>query len=111
MRYILAVLAVFLMVGSVDGQSFLQPSYPTLDEMRNSPGYDDMLDLSPRVICPVCKEEGKKSIVYPVAMLCTTMHCGNGYYDENGRFHPPKPCNYCTHHYRCSNGHEWTAKQ
>ena len=59
-------------------------------------------------ICPVCKAEGRKSTVRCDGMvLCTSMYCGNGGYDENGLFDPPSRCNSCSGECRCSYGHEF----
>lgn len=66
--------------------------------------------LQPKVICPKCAEEGTQSKVYPGMLTMTAMHCGNGYYDEQGVYHPPNPCNTLTRHYSCSNGHTFTRQ-
>lgn len=57
--------------------------------------------------CPICKLEGKKSIVEPGMCSMTLMFCGNGYYDEDGNFHAPNDCNKTTCSYSCSNGHKF----
>lgn len=59
-------------------------------------------------ICPICKSEGKTSKVYPGPCSTTAMFCGNGYYDELGKYHFPEPCNTTTCEYLCSNGHHFT---
>jgi hypothetical protein len=57
--------------------------------------------------CSVCKWLGLRSTVLMSAgMACTAMFCGSGYYDEDGRFHAPQPCNTCTRMGSCSRGHQ-----
>ena len=36
--------------------------------------------------------------------ICTLKHCGSGYYDENGEFKTPEPCNSCAASYYCDDG-------
>lgn len=60
-----------------------------------------------RVLCPVCVEQGIKSIVHIGMSYCTAAFCGNGHYDEEGRFVAPQECNKCTVEYKCSNGHSF----
>jgi len=60
------------------------------------------------VICPTCREEGKKSYVYSVGATTTLMYC-QPYYDEDGQYHH-HDSNTTTYSYRCSNGHEWREK-
>ena len=61
-----------------------------------------------KVICPQCKKEGKKSMVYPYVAFKTLMYCAP-FYDPEGRFHI-HDSNVTTTEYSCSNGHEWTEK-
>jgi len=57
-------------------------------------------------ICPCCKAEGRTSTVRADGFCTTTaMYCGGGYYDEQGGYHEPAPCNTTTRGYNCSNGH------
>ena len=56
--------------------------------------------------CSHCKRMGWKSTVAGATLgRCTLLGCGGGYYDENGQFHPPTPCNVCSAETQCSNGH------
>ena len=59
-------------------------------------------------ICPECKELGLKSTVTQLYGTTTLLNCGNGYWDEDGNYHAPEPCNTTTIHYECSQGHSWT---
>lgn len=62
------------------------------------------------MICPKCKEEGKKSKVYSGGGRVTLMgSSGMCFWDENGVQHSHDP-NTFTRNYRCSRGHEWTTK-
>lgn len=58
--------------------------------------------------CPICQKEGKKSTVRQTGAYSTLAYCGNGFYDEDGNFHPPRDCNQTTFSYSCSNGHTWS---
>jgi hypothetical protein len=60
------------------------------------------------MICPKCKEEGKRSTVQPGFSSTTAMGYAP-YYDEEGRFHRHDP-NVTTTEYTCSNGHTWKDK-
>lgn len=60
----------------------------------------------PKKICPVCREQGLKSIIYVVGCR-TTLMATHQWYDENGTYHFDDP-NRTTCTYRCSNGHEWS---
>ena len=53
------------------------------------------------MICPECKKEGKKSIVYPGYGSTTLMYC-QPFYDENGKYHH-HDMNTTTTPYSCSN--------
>ncbi len=56
--------------------------------------------------CGACKRWGTTSTVMMDGFgACTLLHCGSGYFDEKGVFHPPTPCNTCTYGGRCSRGH------
>jgi hypothetical protein len=69
-------------------------------------------ELVPHRFCPECKKAGLKSTVNRgEGMTCTLGHCGSGHWDENGKYHPPEPCNACTVYYECSRGHSWTEKE
>jgi hypothetical protein len=57
--------------------------------------------------CSICAKEGKKSKVYMDGFgSCTPVGCGPGYYDEDGKWVPPPPCNTCTYEGHCSRGHK-----
>ena len=60
------------------------------------------------MICPFCKEEGEKSLVYPGVGTVTAMYCPP-FYDEEGRMHI-HDSNITTQSYSCSRGHNWTEK-
>ncbi len=36
--------------------------------------------------------------------FCTAMYCGNGYYNEEGKYINPELCNTCKYIYTCSDG-------
>lgn len=55
--------------------------------------------------CSICVNENRKSSVARGWCMSTLMSCGNGYYDEDGAYHAPKPCNTTTCNHACSNGH------
>lgn len=61
------------------------------------------------MICKTCKDEGKKSEVYPGMAMTTLMYC-RPYYDEEGTYHHHDR-NTTTTDYRCSNGHAWTERR
>ena len=42
---------------------------------------------------------------------CTAKFCGNGYYDKEGLYHPPEPCNTCTEYFSCSDGQDFELKE
>ena len=47
--------------------------------------------------CSACGRWHVTSTVVMAAISnCTAMYCGSGYYDEQGAFHAPTPCNTCT---------------
>lgn len=60
------------------------------------------------MICPECKEQGKKSRVYEGVSNTTLAWCGP-FYDEEGQQHH-HDSNTITSSYRCSEGHEWTVE-
>lgn len=56
--------------------------------------------------CSICQKLHIKSTVVMNAYgSCTLMFCGPGYYDEEGKYVAPKPCNTCAYEGNCSNGH------
>ena len=55
--------------------------------------------------CPICLEHGKKSTVTPGGGITTSLYYGDGYYDEEGRYHSPETCNTTSYQYTCSRGH------
>ena len=56
--------------------------------------------------CSACGRWHVTSTVVMAAISsCTAMYCGSGYYDEQGAFHAPTPCNTCTQYGQCSRGH------
>lgn len=57
------------------------------------------------MICPQCKDEGKKSQVYPGMSTITAMYF-QPFYDEDGKYHNHDG-NTITTSYSCSNGHRW----
>ena len=57
--------------------------------------------------CLVCQEQGLTSSISIEIGICTSMFCGNGSYDEEGYYTPPKDCNTCSTNYKCSQGHSW----
>lgn len=64
-----------------------------------------------RIVCPQCVMEHKKSTVTVGSSMVTAVYCGSGYYDEDGYFHAPEPCNTATTEYRCSRGHTFTKEK
>lgn len=56
------------------------------------------------MICPKCKEEGKKSTVQSFGTMTTLLGYAI-YYDEEGKYHDHDPNTHTTE-YRCSNGHD-----
>ena len=58
------------------------------------------------MICPTCKEEGRKSCVRTGVGMSTLAHDAP-VYDEDGRLHSHDG-NTRTMSYRCGNGHAWT---
>jgi hypothetical protein len=61
--------------------------------------------------CPECQKLGLKSKVFIGGCTSTLLNCGSGYYDEDGDYHPPDPCNTTTCEYTCSNGHTWMESE
>jgi hypothetical protein len=61
--------------------------------------------------CPICKAEGKRSTVHGGMGIVTLADCGNGYYDEDGVYHNPDPCNTGTYYYECSEGHNFIVTE
>jgi len=57
------------------------------------------------MICPFCKEEGKKSHVHP-GVRSTTLIGFSTYYDEDGIYHIHDP-NSSSQNFICSNKHRW----
>lgn len=45
--------------------------------------------------------------VYRRGSWQTAMACGNSYWDEEGDYHSPEPCNISISQYECSEGHRW----
>ena len=60
------------------------------------------------MICEQCKDEGKRSKVYP-GMSYVTALGWQPFYDEDGNFVNDDP-NITTTTYRCSNSHRWQTK-
>lgn len=60
------------------------------------------------MICPQCKEQGLKSMVYPGPSRTTLLYC-QPFYDEKGKYHD-HDMNTTTTSYQCSNGHSWEEK-
>ncbi len=73
-------------------------------------GERDVFSAYEKKFCLECQKAGLKSKVYLDMCSATLVHCGNGYWDEEGNFHPPEPCNTTTCSYHCSNGHSWEEK-
>lgn len=61
------------------------------------------------MICPKCKEEEKKSIVYAGYGMSTLVGY-TPYYDEDGKYHSHDP-NSNTTNYTCSNGHSFSVSR
>jgi len=61
------------------------------------------------VKCPVCIEQGLKSLVNVGHGTTTLMHC-QPYYDENGKHHHHDR-NTSTSNFSCSNGHSFTVSR
>jgi hypothetical protein len=59
------------------------------------------------MICPQCREAGKKSRVYVGGNYTTCMY-SPPFYDEEGRYHNHDP-NSTTTDYTCSNGQSWQS--
>ncbi len=57
------------------------------------------------MICPECKKQNLKSIVYP-GYSTTTLMYSQPFYDENGKYHH-HDLNKSTTSYSCSYGHKW----
>lgn len=55
--------------------------------------------------CPVCRERGLKSMVYPQGGSVTLMNCPS-FYDEDGKYHA-HDSNTHSAAYTCSLGHAW----
>ena len=60
------------------------------------------------MICEQCREQGRKSKVFPGMTFVTAMSW-QPYYDEEGQYVNNDP-NIHTTDYRCSNRHRWVAK-
>jgi hypothetical protein len=60
------------------------------------------------MICPRCREQGRKSIIRGGMGSVTAMYCPP-YYDEEGLFHSHDQ-NVSVLTYTCSNGHRITVK-
>jgi len=60
------------------------------------------------MICPECKKQGLKSMVFPGSSSTTLMYC-QPFYDPEGQYHH-HDSNITTTEYECSNGHQWTEK-
>jgi hypothetical protein len=58
------------------------------------------------MLCPVCVEEGKKSILYGGDSGMSTCMAFSSYHDEDGKYHHHNP-NSMSYTYNCSNGHEF----
>lgn len=56
--------------------------------------------------CEKCMLDKKKSRVMTYGGASTLL-THTPYYDEDGKLHQHDP-NWRTHHFTCSNGHEWT---
>ena len=59
------------------------------------------------MVCPKCKEEGRKSTL--TGGMTTSMNYPN-YYDVDGNYHH-HDLNTTTTHYKCSNGHKLTVSK
>ena len=78
--------------------------------VKPDPGAEYLIPVAERVVCQTCEKEGRKSTVEVSSVMgCTLLYCGGGYYDEDGAYHAPKPCNSCSREYRCSNSHVWSV--
>lgn len=62
------------------------------------------------MICPVCTREHKRSQVYVLTQWTTALHAIETY-DETGTRVPNEKMHWATTQYRCSNGHQWEAKE
>ena len=60
------------------------------------------------MICNQCRDEGKRSKVYP-GVSTRTLMWAQPYYDEVGRYHHNDP-NTTTTEYTCSNRHRWVTR-
>ena len=60
------------------------------------------------MICPKCKEQGRKSTIRVGVSMSTAMYC-TPFYDEEGKYHH-HDSNTTETSYTCSNGHEWTER-
>lgn len=64
------------------------------------------------MICPYCKDEGKKSTVHIHGnQMSTLISYSSGHYDEGGTWVRHKDPNYHTSSYRCSNSHRFVVKR
>ncbi len=61
------------------------------------------------MICPLCKEEGKKSEVF-FEHSSTSCMGYSPHWDNKGNFHNHDP-NPTKDHYHCSKGHHWQEEQ
>lgn len=62
------------------------------------------------MVCPYCKDEGKKSTVTPYGnQVSTLLGYSPGHYDETGEWVRHPDPNYHRRSYECSNGHRYTV--
>lgn len=54
--------------------------------------------------CPLCVQQGKRSVLRLPGGGMSTLMCSHSYYDEDGNYHHHDP-NICSQTGRCSNGH------
>ena len=78
---------------------------------RNTSCFATTEKYTERKFCPFCKTLNQTSEVYRDSCSLTSMWCGDGYWDENGAYHPPENCNKMTCHYYCNKGHEWSEEE
>jgi hypothetical protein len=62
-------------------------------------------DINNRKLCPECKHQRLKSLVFPKKRPRTSDSC-QPFYDEIGNYHD-HDINITTTEYECSNGHKW----
>jgi hypothetical protein len=58
------------------------------------------------MICPECKAQEVRSVVFVGGSVTTLMNCPS-FFDENGLYHEHNT-NLRRHSYLCSRGHRWT---